>query len=51
MVELFPDLRDAREAYQMPRREAGRRLGCGDRTLEAYEYGRTMYRDAKALVD
>ena len=40
MVELFSELRDARESYQVPRREAGRRLGCGDRTLEAYEYGR-----------
>ncbi|MCG8400860.1 MAG: helix-turn-helix transcriptional regulator [Firmicutes bacterium] len=40
MVQLFAEIREAREAYNVPRKEAGLRLGCGGRTLESYEYGR-----------
>lgn len=39
-MQLFSEIREAREAYQLPLREAGIKLKCGDRSLENYEYKR-----------
>ncbi len=39
-LQMCAELREARMAYEATRKEAGIMLGCSERTLEAYEYGK-----------
>jgi DNA-binding XRE family transcriptional regulator len=39
-LQMCLELQEARVAYDATRKEAGMMLGCSERTLEAYEYGK-----------